>query len=274
MVEPVHPLDYQSFNRVVREYYQKNGRSLPWRNLPRDTRSRFYQVLVSEMMLQQTQVGRVVPCYIEWLERFPSVEVLASATFDVVLASWQGLGYNRRARYTHEAAQRIAGQSLPRSVDELVQFSGIGANTAGAIIVYMYNKPSIFVETNIRTVYLHHFFSTREDRVKDQEIAEILGLTMDTQNPREWYWALMDYGAHLKRLGKKNHLSATYHKQSQFVGSRRELRAKVLRRLLVCPASECELQAEFADERLHEVLSGLIDDRLIETDRDTYKICG
>jgi A/G-specific adenine glycosylase len=262
--------DKQKFQTTVQAYYRAHGRhDLPWR-LP-DASGRFdpYKIMVSEVMLQQTQVGRVIPKYREFLRQFPTVTTLAAAPPGAVLRAWNGLGYNRRAKFLHQAAERIAhdhdGQ-FPGTVDKLIELPGIGANTAGAIVVYGFNQPAIFVETNIRTVYLHHFFHDQIG-VADKAILALLEQTPPAgKKPdyRQWYWALMDYGAHLKQtVGNLNHRSQAYTRQSKFEGSRRQLRGRIIRLLAQRMYQEKELQSLIIDERVPEVLNELLTENLI-----------
>jgi A/G-specific adenine glycosylase len=155
----------QEFLEALWEHYARVGRgALPWRQPEGDGSFDPYKVMVSELMLQQTQVNRVIPKYTEFLQRFPTVQALSAAELGDVLRAWQGLGYNRRAKFLWQAAQQIdqLGQ-FPNTLQDLVKLSGIGVNTAGAILAYAFNQPAVFVETNIRTVYTHHFFEDRTD---------------------------------------------------------------------------------------------------------------
>jgi A/G-specific adenine glycosylase len=173
-------------------YYAASGRTmLPWRLPEADGSFEPYKIMVSELMLQQTQVPRVVPKYQAFLERFPSVDALAAAELGEVLRAWQGLGYNRRAKFLWQAAQVVRTQrSFPDTAEGLVKLPGIGRNTAGAILAYAYNQPVVFVETNVRTVYIHHFFADRTD-IHDTEIAALVAQTLDREQPRDFFWALM-----------------------------------------------------------------------------------
>ena len=222
--------------KTVWEYYTRHGRhDLPWRQ------SRFlrpYPILVSELMLQQTQVQRVQPKFLAFMQRWPSLAQLAAATQGEVLRAWQGLGYNRRARYLHQLAQTLrhsARGRFPRSEDGLRQLPGIGPYTAAAVCAFAYQQPTILIETNVRQVYLQHFFA-QADSVTDQAIAEVLQRTIPADQPREWYWALMDYGSYLKRTeGNLVRRSRHYRKQSRFVGSDREIRGAILRAVSTAP---------------------------------------
>jgi A/G-specific adenine glycosylase len=256
------------FQKAVLGYYQAYGRhDLPWR-LP-DSKGRFepYRIMVSEIMLQQTQVKRVIPKYHEFLNRFPSAADLAVAELGDILRVWSGLGYNRRAKFLHRAAQQITKQyagHFPRSKEKLVKLPGIADATAGAIVTYAFNQPVVFIETNIRTVYIHHFFND-ETSIPDSKISEKIAQTLDKQNPREWYWALMDYGTYLKQtVGNLNRQSKHHTVQSKFEGSRRQLRGQVIRLLHSGPKNQAELAREISDERLESIIDGLLKEDLIQ----------
>lgn len=268
--------DIVSFKATVWNYYNSHKReSLPWRVLaPEATLA--YRVLVSECMLQQTQVSRVIDKFNTWMGRFPTIEHVADASFIDVLTIWTGLGYNRRAKYLHDtciALVRDMHGNVPSDLNELMHFPGIGRNTAAAIVVYAYNVPLAFIETNIRTVYIHHFFAN-SIAVSDATINELVAQTVDNENPREWYWALMDYGSSLKKqYGNASRRSKHYSKQSSFVGSRRQLRGAVLKQLLLLPHTLQQLQASNNnDSRLMDVLGALQTERLIVKTGAMYKI--
>lgn len=235
-------------------------RDMPWRS---DTRP--YYVLVSELMLQQTQVDRVKPKFAAFIAAFPDEKALARASLADVLKQWQGLGYNRRAKFLHEAAKAIVARgSFPNTHDELVKLPGVGKNTAGAILTYSFNRPVIFVETNIRTVYIHHFFADNFE-VDDREIIEKLSETLDPDHSREFYWGLMDYGSELKRQGVRNiSQSKQYKKQSPLRGSVREVRGQIIAALAQQEIDEKTLQTLVTfDERFAPALASLVKDGLV-----------
>jgi A/G-specific adenine glycosylase len=188
-------------------------------------------------MLQQTQVPRVVPKYKQFTHRFPSFQALADASTAEVLTHWKGLGYNRRAVHLKQTAEAVMQQyqgRLPDDYNELVKLPGIGPYTARAVQAFAFNIPSVFIETNIRTVFLSHFFSGRQAPVDDKEVYLLIEQTLDRDNPREWYYALMDYGAYLKQEGfDYNKHSKHYTKQTPFKGSNREARSRILSYLLL-----------------------------------------
>jgi A/G-specific adenine glycosylase len=249
-----------AFRGKVWEFYREQGREyLPWRQVVTP-----YGVFVSEIMLQQTQVSRVLERYGRWLGRFPGFAQLAAAPTREVLDEWQGLGYNRRALWLKAAADMVAreyGGALPREVAELVKLPGVGPHTAGSMAAFAYEEPTVFIETNIRRGFIHEFFDGREG-VSDAELRLLVEAAVqavvadDRESPREWYWALMDYGSDLaKRVPNPNRRSKHYAVQAAFEGSVRQLRGEVLRRLLAGPKTVTELAME--DSRLEAVLVSL-----------------
>lgn len=231
MAEKTKLLTIQAFQKTVWEYYRKHGRhTLPWRQT-KDP----YRVLVSEVMLQQTQVDRVIPKYKAFIKKFPTVRKLASAPQSEVLALWSGLGYNRRALYLHRSAQAVGAEykgKFPTSIDLLEKLPGVGQYTARAIAAFSYNEPSTFIETNIRSVYIHHFFP-KEKKVSDALLMPLIEKSLPAGRAGEWYAALMDYGTHLKvSVGNASKRSAHYTKQSKFKGSVRQVRGYILRELI------------------------------------------
>lgn len=252
-------MDRGEFKRLIAQQGEELYRDMPWRQ---DTRP--YYVMVSELMLQQTQVDRVIPKFLAFIERFPDEKSLASATLADVLKQWQGLGYNRRAKFLHEAAKKIVELgAFPDDEQGLVSLPGVGKNTAGAIMTYAYNRPAIFIETNVRAVYIYHFF-VDHDHVDDKDIRVLLEETIDVVHPREFYWALMDYGSWLKRRGVRPGRSKHYKKQSPLKGSVREVRGRIIAVLSERDLSEDELRETLkADERFVSALDGLLSDGLV-----------
>lgn len=216
------------FQKTIWDYYKTHRRQMPWRE---DYSP--YAVFVSEVMLQQTQVARVVPKFLLFLKTFPTFEALAKSSTPELFRVWQGLGYNRRALALRTAARVIVEKykgKLPQTLEELDALPGIGPATAASIYVYAYNKPAPFIETNVRTVYIHSFFATARKKISDAMLLPLVEDTLDVKKPREWFYALMDYGAMLKSsVGNLSKKSSSYMKQSVFKGSLRELRGKCLR---------------------------------------------
>jgi A/G-specific adenine glycosylase len=246
-------------------------RTMPWRE---DTRP--YYVLVSELMLQQTQVDRVIPKFEAFIERFPDVASLATAPLADVLTLWSGLGYNRRAKFLHESAKKIMSEfqgNFPETKAELLLLPGVGEGTSGAILAYAFNQPIVFIETNVRTVYFHHFF-TEGEKVSDVELAVLVEETLDYEHPREFYWALMDYGTWLKKNGAgRITQSKHYKRQSALKGSVREIRGQIVHRLTLGGADTKELQQDVVlDERFKPALDGLLRDGLVEQTGDLFHL--
>ncbi|GLI38904.1 A/G-specific adenine glycosylase [Geobacter hydrogenophilus] len=243
------------FRQIVYGHYRRHGRTLPWRETHDP-----YAILVSEIMLQQTQVDRVTGKYMSFLSAFPDFRSLAAATLDAVLSTWQGLGYNRRALNLKRCAEAVVtehGGTLPSTIAELEKLPGIGHYTARAVAAFAFSVPSVFIETNIRTVFIHHFFNDSE-KVHDREITPLVEGTLDHGNPREWYYALMDYGAHLKRLhGNPSRRSAHHATQSPFKGSNRELRSLILKAILDRPGITLEEIMPFLNKPQDAALSNL-----------------
>ncbi len=259
-------MQLSEFKELIWDKGRELYRNMPWRE---DTRP--YYVLVSEIMLQQTQVDRVRVKFAEFITAFPDIQSLAAAGLDEVLTLWSGLGYNRRAKFLHSAARMVQNDYdgvFPDTLEKLTTLPGVGVNTAGAILAYSFNKPSVFIETNIRTVYFYHLFEHAE-LVSDKELHAIVQETVDTEHPREWYWALMDYGTYLKRNGVgQNNKSKQYKKQAPLKGSIREVRGQILKELTTNAYSlETLKQRLNADERFDSALEGLRKDELV-TEKD------
>jgi A/G-specific adenine glycosylase len=219
----------RQFRTLILRHYATQGRPLPWRET-----SDPYAILVSEIMLQQTQVERVREKYPLFLAAFPDFPALAHAPLQEVLKVWVGLGYNRRAQALQKIAATVVKEyqgSLPSSATLLGRLPGIGNYTASALMVFAFNQPVVLLETNIRTAFIHFFF--RDDTpIPDRELLPLIDRTMDRSDPRTWYNALMDYGVTLKKLyGNPARKSAHYRPQSPFVGSTRQIRGAVLRLL-------------------------------------------
>lgn len=252
-------------------------RDLPWRRALPDGHFDPYRIWISEIMLQQTQVGRVMPKYEKFMVDYPTVESLAAASLADVLRQWSGLGYNRRAKFIHQTAQTVVSRhkgQFPRDKRSLIELPGIGANTAGAILVYAFNQPEVFVETNIRTVYIHHFFGDNE-KVSDIEILRLVSesLNLVEGNYREFFWALMDYGTLLKQShGNNIRQSSSYVRQSTFQGSRRQIRGQIILLLSERALTRQDLRSAIEDDRLEDVLSDLLAEQLVAISGSKYRL--
>jgi len=276
--QPLSERDVAAFvDRVVREG-RARYRDLPWRRT-RDP----YAVLISEVMLQQTQVPRVLPRYERWLERFPTLDSLAAAPLAEVLAEWQGLGYNRRAialkRLAEEIETNRAGV-LPEDERELRALPGIGPATAAGLMAFAFGRPAVYLETNVRAVVIHELFADVES-VPDRDIRPILSAALDvvTQRDiavRDWYYALLDYGAGLKKeLPNPSRRSAHHTRQSPYEGSRRQKRARVLRAALELGEAEegsiGEL-AELSPSDTADILEALAADGFVVREGDRWRV--
>lgn len=249
---------------IVYGHYRRHRRELPWR----ETRDP-YAVLVSEVMLQQTQVERVAGKFGEFLAAFPDFSALASAPLQQVLACWQGLGYNRRAVSLKRCAEAVMerwGGELPASAEVLQTLPGVGPYTARAVAAFAFDLPTVFIETNIRAVFIHLLFPGAE-KVHDRELLPLVEASLDREQPREWYSALMDYGAFLKREHPNPSRRSAHHvHQAPFKGSNREVRGRLLKAVLHSPGLTV---AELADclgtdsDRVDRNLRQLCDEGLL-----------
>ncbi len=267
-----------SFQNTVWDFYAQNRRDLPWRPLKqkgRGPKARArkvspYEILVSEFMLQQTQVDRVVPKFLAFLDRFPTMQDLAQSSQKDVLSMWSGLGYNRRALYLQRSAQAIIGAHdgvIPKDPSILKTLPGIGDYMAHILPVFIYNQLEVLIETNIRTVFLHHFFTGKES-VSDAEIFEKIKHTLPDHDVRDWYYALMDYGSYLKKEKKvKNTQSVHYTKQKPFKGSLRYVRGTLLKKLVLSKVLKediYDLFPEYSNEEVEKVCSALLSEGLMK----------
>lgn len=260
------------FRQEVRGHYVQQGRKLPWRETANP-----YHILVSEIMLQQTQVERVVPKYQAFLKQLPTVRVLAKASLGDVIRLWSGLGYNRRAKMLHLCAQELVQNHkgiFPRTQKELEELPGIGPYTAGALMSFAYNQPIVMIETNIRAVYLHHFFKDTKD-VPDTALLPLIEQTLDRKAPRLWYNMLMDYGTWIKKeYGNPNKKSKHHVIQKKFEGSARQVRGNILRALAGSAASTTSLikKLSLRKEILLEQLQQLKKEELIVFEKGKWQL--
>jgi A/G-specific adenine glycosylase len=263
------------FNEILWKHYADHGRhDLAWRQPNAAGQYDPYAIVVSELMLQQTQVTRVTGKYQAFLMQFPTVQDLAAADLAAVLVAWSGLGYNRRAKYLWQTARLVSshGGKFPQTLEGLVSLPGIGKNTAGAVLAYAFNVAQPFIETNVRTVYIHHFFNDA-DGVTDTDILALLNQTIDREHPREFYWALMDYGSYIKQtVGNASRASKDYKKQTVFEGSKRQIRGRVIKTLAGGPMSLTQLTKTIEDKRLNAVLNDLVAEQMISVKNDNYSL--
>ncbi len=268
---PLTAQQKRRFRAIVRRFYASHGRQLPWR----ETRDP-YAILVSELMLQQTQVDRVIPKYEQFLQQFPTVERLHAAPLQAVLLAWQGLGYNRRALFLKKAATAIAeqhGGQLPNTVATLEDLPGIGPYTARAVATFAYNQPHVLIETNIRAVYLHTFFAGH-DKVADAALLPLIEQTLDRRRPREWYAALMDYGSYLKKTQPNPSRRSAHHtRQKSFANSNRQLRGRIVATLTQATthtAAQLAATTGFPLPRVRDAAAALVREGLIQKSGRTY----
>jgi len=254
-----------AFRAEILAWYGANRRDFPWRQT-RDP----WAILVSEVMLQQTQTSRVLAKYPPFLEAFPRPEALAAAPVAALLALWSGLGYNRRALALRASAAAISERhrgQVPDDENDLRALPGIGPYTARAVLAFAWDRPVILIETNIRAVLIDRFFPG-EEKIPDRRLEPLLAAALDPKDPRSWYYALMDYGVALKKKGSNpGRRSAAYARQSPFPDSHRRLRGQILKTLAPGPLSPDHLahNLPFARERIDTALAELVAEGFLET---------
>ncbi len=259
--------EIHNFRKKILVWYKKNKRDLPWRSAADP-----YAILISEFMLQQTQVSRVVSYYQRFLKKFPTVHHLARGNRKTVLALWSGLGYNNRALRLHESAKIICKQcdgKVPDSYEELCALPGIGDYMASAVLSFAYNISVSVIDINIRRVLIHEFGLPAE--IQLPELKALAGKLIPKSKSAIWHNALMDYGAALHIEIKKKIPPAT--KQSKFKGSDRELRGEILRRLLKnSQLKVSDLEQEFPADKVARVIESMVKDKVVKKTSEFIKI--
>jgi A/G-specific adenine glycosylase len=242
-----------------------------------------YAILVSEVMLQQTQVVRVEKYFERWIVRFPTIDALAAASIADVLELWQGLGYNRRALMLKRSAERISENHagvVPADYDALIACPGIGPATAAGVLAFAFNVPATYLETNVRTVVLHELFADVVD-VNDREVRAVVEATSRLSasqgiEPRTWNYALLDYGAWLKRTMPNPSRRSKHHtQQSTFEGSRRQKRAALLRLILTSPGLQCNEYARMSGYDpgiVEDILNDLTTEGFLSESQGRYRV--
>lgn len=267
-MQPLKDDQIVQFQKLIYDFYALNKRNFIWREEITP-----YKVLVSEVMLQQTQTTRVIPKFENWLLHFPDFSSLAQASNHDVLSAWQGLGYNRRGLALGKIAQIVMAEhdgQLPNNPAILQTFPAIGPNTAGSICAFAFNNPIVFIETNIRTIYTDTFFKGQSE-ISDKQLLPLIAQTIDHNNAREWYYALMDYGVYLKQnLPRINAASKHYTRQSKFIGSKRQVRGAIIKILTQLKHVEHEMLIELVDFELPEnkhnidlIIQNLLDEKTV-----------
>ncbi len=262
-----------TFRNIILSYFKQYGRDFPFRKEINP-----YNVVVSEMMLQQTQTNRVAEKFQQFIQEFPDFQSLVNAPLNEVLKIWQGLGYNRRAVALKKIAEKVVNEFdgiLPADVEILNSLPQIGHNTASSIVAFAFNLPTFFIEVNIRRVYIYFFFPGKSS-IQDRVIMPIVRKTLDSSNVRKWYYALMDFGVMLKKNHPElNKRSAHYRKQSKFKGSSREIRGKILKLLLASSnLTEAEIFKELKinSKKLKDILDLLIKEGFIKQENYQFSI--
>lgn len=250
-----------AFQDTVYSFYKTNKRNLPWRFGYKHPVTPF-MVFVSEIMLQQTQVDRVIPKFNVFIKKFPSFKAVSLAKTKEILSLWSGLGYNRRALYLKETCTRIYERYnavVPKETVLLLDLPGVGPYTASALKVFIYNLPEVCIETNIRSAYIEYFFKT-EKSVTDRELCSFIEMTLDVKNPREWYYALMDYGSFIKRQNQNpSRKSKGYKLQSKFKNSQRFFRGAIIKLLLADQLTEKDISSQFSGAHRKSIQKALED---------------
>ena len=252
----------QAFQKKVMQWWEENARNLPWRHNPSP-----YNVLVSEIMLQQTQVSRVIPKYEEFIREFPNLEDLAAAETKHLLRVWSGLGYNRRALWLRDAANEIVKRGdFPIEVKELRRLKGIGDYTSRSILIFAFNKEIAAVDTNIRRVLIASGFA--EESMSNKEVQEVADALLLRDKSRDWHNALMDYGSEV--LTSSSTGIAPLSRQSCFKGSTRQIRGAIIRTLTGTESMTSEqlhtrMGLNCDNDTLISVLDQLVSEKLIES---------
>lgn len=273
MSKPLSADSIAHFQDLILTFYATQGRDFPWRSSLTP-----YHVVVSEIMLQQTQTYRVAPKFEQFITRFPDFKSLAQAPFSEVLAAWQGLGYNRRALALQKIASLVVTEftnELPNDPTILETFPGIGKATASSICAFAFNMPTVFIETNIRAVFIHFFFP-QHDNVHDKELMPLIQQTLKKDQPRIWYYALMDYGVMLKKRAlNPSRKSAHHHKQSSFKGSNRELRGMIIKALLAdtnIPFAKLYVLIDRPQQDIDKAVAQLCSENLIQLNNNSIML--
>jgi A/G-specific adenine glycosylase len=258
----------QCFQKKVSSFYKRNRRQLPWRNTTDP-----YNILLSELMLQQTQVNRVILYYAKWITKWPTIDALASASLTEILDAWMGLGYNTRAVNLHKTARKIVtkfNSDVLEGMKHYKDLPGVGKYTSQAVQIFSANADIITVDTNIRRIFINEF--NLSEKVTDKALWELAGRCLPRGKSRDWHNALMDYGA-LFLTAKKTGIKPKT-KQSRFEGSDRQIRARILRCLLKekMSLSELEKTLEIEQMRLRQILDKMSTEKIVMEKNNSYQL--
>ncbi len=262
--------DLQGFQKKILAFYQQHKRDLPWRKTTDP-----YPILVSEFMLQQTQVSRVIEYYTRWIDNWPTVQSLANSAYKNVLTAWMGLGYNRRAMYLHKTAQIIVHEfdgDVLKAVKQFDKLPGIGPYTSKAVQIFSANADIATVDTNIRRIFIKEF--QLPESISDKALFKIAEKCLPKERSRDWHNALMDYGA-LYLTSKKTGIKPKT-QQSRFQGSDRQIRGQILRLLLKETQSLYQIQDQLDVDinRLSIILEKMKKEKTIDKKNDSYLLPG
>jgi len=242
-----------TFQEKILSWWKENRREFPWR----DTTDPYY-IMISEIMLQQTQAPRVVQKYLEFIERYQTLEGLAKATQTDLLSLWSGLGYNRRALWLQEAAREIVKTDrFPQTSKELRKLKGIGPYTARSILIFAFNYDLATVDTNIRRILIAEGFA--KESTSEKELMFIAEQLVPEGKSRDWHNALMDYGSIVLTSNKTGIKPVS--QQSKFKGSSREKRGKILKYLLDKKSATIDQLSEYtktSSKQLEPILDKMI----------------
>jgi len=281
------PQRIKQFQKKILDWYSQNKRDLPWRKT-RDP----YKILVSEIMLQQTQVSRVLPKYELWLQTFPTIQSLVKASIPEVLHIWSGLGYNRRALYLKKAAEeiirvpRVSQGMFPLTIGELRKLPGVGEYTARAVACFAFGQQVAVVDTNVRKVILLTFFlrhpgkrsvsrisrtDSGQARMTMKKMQRIADQLLPYGQAAEWNQALMDYASATLKKQK-----IPIPKQSKFIGSNRYYRGKIIKLLLQkkkIPITELEKLFEKDSLFIKKIIDSLVKDKMVLVKKEIAMLC-
>jgi A/G-specific adenine glycosylase len=256
------------FQKKIFSFYEKNKRDLPWRKTADP-----YKILLSEFMLQQTQVTRVVFYYNKWLRKWPTIHALASASLPEVLEMWMGMGYNTRAVNLHRTARKIIADfhgDVLQAMKQYKELPGIGRYTSQAVQIFSTNADLVTVDTNIRRILISEF--SLPSKMPDKLLWSMAEQCLPLGKSRDWHNALMDYGS-LHLTAKKTGIKPKT-RQTHFEGSNRQIRAKILRCLLqkTMSLSELEKTIKIEQKRLRPILEKMMDENIIIKRNATYQL--